>query len=114
MGLGAGIDPLPITDTRPVDVSTVYPGSFTPRCRPRFIIHLQRAQGTASRIVPVSRAESFDLLVRQTILALERTVAARQLALLGRLLQSTQSFLLYNGDDLYGDHERLAALLPRP
>lgn len=109
----AGLEPLPLTDKRAVDVSTVYPGSFTPRCRPRFIIHLQRAPRAASRIVPLSRFESFGLLVRQTILALDRTVAARQLALLGRLLQSTRSYLLYNGDDLYGDPERLAALLPR-
>ena len=109
----AGLEPLPLCDKRPVDVSTVYPASFTPRCRPRYIIHLKRAYRTAGRIVPLSRSDSFDRLVRQTILALDRSVAARQLTLLGRLLQRTESYLLYNGDDLYGDPERLAALLPR-
>lgn len=113
LGFVAGLDPLPLCDKRPVDVSSVYPGSFTPRCRPRFIIHLQRAHRTESRIVPLTRSDSFDRLVRQTILALDRTVASKQLALLGRLIQGADSYLLLNGDDLYGEPARLAALLPR-
>ncbi len=110
----ADLEPLPLCEKRPVDVSAVYPGSFVPRCRPGFVIHLQRTPGAESRVVPLSRSESFARLVRQTILAFDQQVAMRQLALFGRLLERAHSYLLYNGDDLYGDPERLAELLPQP
>jgi hypothetical protein len=109
----ADLEPLPLCEKRPVDVSAVYPGSFVPRCRPGFVIHLQRTPGAESRIVPLSRPESFARLVRQTILAFDQRVALRQLALFGRLLERAHSYLLYNGDDLYGDPARLAELLPQ-
>lgn len=109
----ADLEPLPLCEKRPVDVSAVYPGSFVPRCRPGFVIHLQRTPGADSRIVPLSRSESFARLIRQTILAFDQRVAMRQLALFGRLLERADSYLLYNGDDLYGEPARLVELLPR-
>lgn len=108
----SGLEPLPGCAKRPVNVSTVYPDSFIPRFRPRYVIHLERAVQGESRIVPLSRTESFARLIRQTILAFDRQVAMQQLALLGRLLDRTQSYLLYNGNDLYGNPDRLAELLP--
>jgi hypothetical protein len=107
-----GLEPLPGCAKRPVNVSTVYPNSFILRFRPRYVIHLERAVQGDSRIVPLSRTESFARLIRQTILAFDRQVAMQQLALLGRLLDRTQSYLLYNGNDLYGNPARLAGLLP--
>jgi len=113
LGFLPGLEPLPGCVKRPVDVSLVYPNSFVPRCRPRFVIHLQRAFQADSRIVPLSRTESFARLIRQTIFAFDRRAAMQQLELLGQLLERTENYLLYNGNDLYGEPARLAKLLPQ-
>jgi hypothetical protein len=107
------LEPLHGCNKRPVDVSAVYAGSFVPRCQPRFIVHLQRLAHGASRLVPLSRAESFGRLLQQTVLSDHRATAERQLELLGRLLKDSRSYLLYNGADLYGAPGRIDELLPR-
>jgi hypothetical protein len=107
------LEPLHGCNKRPVDVSAVYDGSFAPRCQPRFIVHLQRIGERTSRLVPLSRAESFGRLMRQTVISDRRATAERQLELIGRLLRDSRSYLLCNGGDLYGVPERIDQLLPR-
>ena len=114
LGFITGLEPLPLTTKRPVDVSEVYPDSFAPRFRPTFIIHLRRTPTSRSRIAPLTPAESFARLVRQTILAFDRPTATRQLQLLGRLAGRAHNYLLDNGNDLYGEPDRLLELLPHP
>jgi hypothetical protein len=108
-----GLEPLPLSTKRPVDVSTVYADSFVSHCRPRFIVHLRRTPTSRSRIVPLSRSDSFTRLMQQTILAFDRPTAAKQLELFGRLVARTQSYLLDNGNDLYGEPARILELLPQ-
>jgi hypothetical protein len=107
-----GLEPLPGTTKRPIDISRVYPNTFVPRCRPRFVIHLQLAPEAESRIVRLSRAESFGRLVHQTILSFQKEIAMKQLKLLGDLVRHTESYLLCSGKDLYAAPERLLELLP--
>jgi hypothetical protein len=108
-----GLEPLPGTTKRPFDISRVYPNTFVPRCRPRFLIHLQITPDYRSRIVRLSRAESFGRLVHQTILSFQKEIAMKQLKLLGDLVRRTESYMLHSGEDLCGAPERLVELLPR-
>lgn len=104
-------DPLPLSHKVPVDVSTVYPGSFVGRFRPNVIVHLERTHDRGSAIQPIPISESFRRLTQQTILAARKETAQRQLRLLSRLLHGTRSYVLLNGRDLYGSPERLCGFL---
>jgi hypothetical protein len=106
------IEPLPASDKRPFDVSQVYPNVFVPSCTPRFIVHLELTGDATSRIVPLSRRVSFSRLVHQTIFSFEKAIAGKQLKLLGGLVRSTESYVLYRGKDVYEVPERVAELLP--
>ncbi len=107
------LEPLPETTKRPFDISRVYPNTFVPRCRPKFLIHLQITPDAKSRIVRLPRTESFGRLVHQTILSSQKEVATKQLKLFAELIQSTESYLLYSGKDVYEAPERLLEFLPR-
>jgi hypothetical protein len=113
LGFLEDLQPLPGTDKRPFDISSVYPNTFIPSCTPQVIVHLERTSDFKSRIVPLSPTESFTRLAHQTILSLQKDAAMKQINLLGDLIQNTESYLLHNGRDLYGVPERALELLPR-
>jgi hypothetical protein len=105
------LEPLPGTEKRSFDISVVYTGAFIPSFEPKVIIHLKRTPLPESRIEPLSIEASFDGLLRQTVLSAEKGVAGKQIQLLADLAQTTESYLLSNGDDLYGAPERVLDLL---
>jgi len=111
LGFLEGLDPLPGTVKRPLDISKVYPESFVPCCSPKFLVHIQSTPDLKSRILRLSPTESFTRLVHQTILSLHKDTAKKQLELLATLVQNTESHLLYNGRDIYGAPERILELL---
>jgi hypothetical protein len=106
------LDPLPGCSKRPLDISAVYPGAFVQSCQPRFLIHLEVRPEGKSRLVRLSRSESFTRLVHQTILSAHKSVALKQLAVWGKLVRRTESYLLERGTDLYGVSPHLAQFLP--
>ena len=107
------LPPLPGTVKRPFDISKLYPNTFTPRCRPSVVMHVQPSPGGTSRIAPLSPTASFMRLTRQTILASQRERAATQLRLLGDLVASVDNYLVENGRDLDGSPEQLLELVSR-
>ena len=107
------LQPLPKSVKRSLDISRVYPNTFVLCCSPKVVVHIERTSDFKSRVLRLSSTESFTRLVHQTILSFQKETAMRQLKLLGELVQNTESYLLYNGGDLYGAPERLLQLLPR-
>ena len=112
LGFLGNLEPIPATTKRPFDISRVYPNTFVPRCRPRYLIHLQITPDAESRIVHLSRTEAFSRLVHQTIFSFQKEIAMKQLKLLGDLVQRTESYLLFRGKDVYEVPERLLEFLP--
>jgi hypothetical protein len=112
LGFLEGLEPLPASTKRPCDVSQVYPNVFVASCTPGSIVHLELTSDTTSRIVPVSRRESFTRLIHQSIFSFERDIARKQVGLLGRLVRRTESHVLYRGKDVYEVPERVAEFLP--
>jgi hypothetical protein len=108
-----GIAPLPGTVKRPFDVSALYPNSFTRRCWPHAVIHVQPAPGSTSRIASISRTASFMRLSRQTILSFRRDRAEMHLQLLGDLVKNADSYLLENARGPEGSPDQLLDLVLR-
>jgi hypothetical protein len=107
------LPPLPLTSKRPFDISMLYPGAFTSRCRPSAVIHIRPVPGRTSRISTVSPTASLMRLTRQTILASQRECAAMQLRLLGDLVASVDNYLVDNAQDSDGSPEQVLELVSR-
>lgn len=109
----ASLSPLPLTSKRPFDVSTLYPGAFTPGCRPSALIHIRPVPGRTNRLSTLSPTESFMRLTRQTILASRRECAEMQLRLLGDLVASVDNYLVDNAQGPDGSPEQVLELVSR-
>jgi hypothetical protein len=107
-----GLQPLPGSSKRPLDISRVYADSFIFSLEPKYLIHLERSSSLKSRIVPLSPHESFIRLVQQTVPAFAREVVEEQLSFFAALARQTEGHLLYNCEDLLEDPEHLLELLP--
>ena len=113
LGFLEDLKPLPGTTKRPFDISRVYQDTFLSRCRPMFLIHLQKTPFPKSRSFPISSNESFTRLVNQTIPSLRKEITEKQLQLFADLARGTESHLLQIGEDLNGAPKRFLKLLPR-
>lgn len=113
LGVLEALPPLPCSVKRAFDVSRLYPGAFAPECRVGVIVHVRRTPGERGRLVPLSPIASFFELIRHTVVSVDKTGAARQLALLRDLVRQSRSYRLDNGDDLHGSPERILDLLAR-
>ncbi len=104
--------PLPLSVKRPFDISRIYPDSFVSFAQPNVLIHLEMTSDTVSRIVRISPVDSFTRLIHQTILSSEKNTTMKQIKIFGQLVNSTESYLLYNGRDIVLAPERILDLLP--
>ena len=99
-------------DKRVLDAETLYPEQFTPRLKPRLIIFPEISAQAESEFVSLSPGEALIILVQQSAGSMiDRSMAARQLELLKRLVQSSDCYHLRSGKDVIEQGERVSAKL---
>ncbi len=111
LGFIKDLEPLPLTVKRPFDISNIYSNSFVSCAHPKVLIHVKMTPDAESRLIRISPTESFTRLAHQTILSGQKKTAITQIKVLGHLVNSTESYLLYNGRDMLGAPERILNLL---
>jgi hypothetical protein len=104
----------PVIGKRLVDVSSVYPGQFRSRFRPRVILFPEITPEPESCLIPLdSTATLVRLLGQGTGLLHSRESTAAQTAVLNHLARSAHGFRLLHGADVHRNPAHLAALLQR-
>src|SRR5262249_6996229 len=104
--------PLLTNGKRLLDVGSLYPGQFLPRCRPEVIVFPEIVDAPVSRLMPLTQTEALTQLIAQGIgLLAERQTVVGQLRLFQELVKQARGFRLLCGADVHSKPGRLAALL---
>lgn len=85
----------------PIDISEIIPGSHIQSAKPDVIVFPQIVSAIKSKIRPIGYLEVYKRLLNQTILAIDKDVAKKQLHVLELLVKQTKGFELLSGKDLY-------------
>jgi hypothetical protein len=94
-----------------VDISETFPTSFVPFIRPNVIIFPKITGDRTSKTHPLGSVEVFQRLLKQIMLAVDKSVARNQLSTLGRLVKQVSGFELQSGKDLYEDPSRIISII---
>jgi hypothetical protein len=84
-----------------VDITQIIPDSFIPFVRPNAIIFLKITSNGHSHICPLNQMETYNRMLQQSALALDREASRNQLNVLGRLVRQVRGFELFSGRDVY-------------
>jgi hypothetical protein len=96
-----------------LDITQLIPDSFIPYLRPDVIIFVKKNLDGNSRILPLSQAEVYSKLLKQTVLATNKEVSRNQLQAYGKLVRQVRGFELLNGRDIYEHPGNLVHLMNR-
>ncbi len=105
------IRPIPKGVKLSVDISKIYPYSFTPFMRPNVIIFPKITPLRKSAVHPLSQVEIYDRLLRQTVLAIDNEIAKNQLLSLETLVKQAAGYELLSGKDIYEDSSKYIDLI---
>lgn len=95
-----------------LDLETIQPGCFTPRCTPRLIVFPEVTYALHSYLLPLSPTQTLCNLMEQSLSVLmDSSVTRQQITMLSQLTQQARSYRLYAGRDVYTEPERVASLL---
>jgi len=104
--------PAPVLDKHHLDMGTLFPGQYTPVCRPRVFIVPEIADVAVSTITPISPGKVLLHLLSQTsFITRDKAVASRQMDVLRMLAISVTAYRLRAGRDLYHNPELAGAFL---
>lgn len=74
----------------PVDISKYYPDAFLPALRPDVIIFPTITSAGTSKVSPLTQIEIYKKLLRQTALAVDKSIAPVQLGIIEKLVKQTR------------------------
>jgi hypothetical protein len=93
---------------RRVSLSSVWPEAAALRGQPTHVVQLIRTKATAQvRVSPLSAAERISVLLHQTVIPLDRTIARHITATLAVRAERLQGIRVEIPDDIYGDLQAL-------
>lgn len=95
-----------------VDIAEAYPYSQVQTCAPSVILFPTIADSPTSRLVATEKSSAIVRLVEQSPgIMTDKTLASRQLAALGKLVDSAQCYRIEVGRDVYENPNALAELI---
>jgi hypothetical protein len=93
---------------RRVSLSSVWPEAAALQGQPTHVVQLIRTKATAHvRVSPLSAAERISVLLHQTVIPLDRTIARHITATLAVRAERLQGIRVEIPDDIYGDLQAL-------
>ena len=95
-----------------IDIESLIPESFTPRCMPKVLLFPEITSERTSQLISIGDTEAMIALVEQSpgIMTYHHLIV-KQMGVLNSLLQQTRSYRMLLGSDLFDSPETVSDLL---
>ena len=95
-----------------MDINTIYPDRFLPKCIPKALIFSKIVPQDKSCLIPIDRTKAMILLIENSGgIMVEKEMVVKQIEVLKHLTYQSNSYQLLAGHDLYEEPEKISEVM---